>query len=58
MNGCNGPCEQGRKACPTPWACEVDEPPEHDMASVVLKDLLISAVVIAVIAVIVLGVVG
>lgn len=23
---CSGPCEQGRLNCPTPWACEREEP--------------------------------
>lgn len=25
MKMCNGPCEQGRKACPCPMACEEPE---------------------------------
>jgi hypothetical protein len=24
MSGCQGPCQQGRKECPTPWACEIE----------------------------------
>lgn len=26
MKHCHGPCEQGRKPCPTPDACELQEP--------------------------------
>jgi hypothetical protein len=25
MPCCKGPCQQGRKACPTPQACELDD---------------------------------
>lgn len=25
VKGCNGPCSQGDKPCPTPEACELDE---------------------------------
>lgn len=32
MKGCNGACDQGRKACPTPDACEI---PEEDKQNVV-----------------------
>ena len=53
MKSCNGPCEQGRKECPTPWACEVDEPPEADHARVVFIDAAIAAILITAIAVIV-----
>lgn len=21
---CQGPCQQGKKECPTPWACEIE----------------------------------
>lgn len=24
--GCTGPCQQGRVTCPTPEACEIEEP--------------------------------
>jgi hypothetical protein len=25
MNACHGPCEQGKKKCPCPTACEVED---------------------------------
>ena len=59
MNGCNGPCDQGRKPCPCPAACQFeDEPPEHDSVRVVLIDVLIACAIVGVIAAIVLGVAG
>ena len=57
VKSCDGPCEQGRRECPTPWACEVEEP-DNTSYRVVLIDGLIAAVIIAVIAAIVLGVAG
>ncbi|MFM1990266.1 MAG: hypothetical protein RJA99_3223 [Pseudomonadota bacterium] len=27
--GCKGPCDQGRKNCPHPQACELDDEPEY-----------------------------
>ena len=59
MNGCNGPCDQGRLPCPCPAACQFeDEPPEPDHLRVVVVDGLIAAGIVAVIAAIVLGVAG
>lgn len=49
MSGCTGPCNQGRLPCPTPAACGLEEPPEHDHARVVLMDLLVAAVAFAVV---------
>ena len=57
MNGCNGPCDQGRKPCPCPSACGLEEPPEHDMLRVVLGDLMIAVMILACVAMIVWGVV-
>ena len=57
MKSCNGPCEQGRRECPTPWACEVEEPDNNSYRAVFI-DCLIFAVVVATVAAIVLGVVG
>lgn len=28
MIGCNGQCQQGRRLCPTPQACEISEQEE------------------------------
>lgn len=53
MNACNGPCEQGRRPCPCPAACGLEEPPEHDPLRVVFIDAVIAAIVIVAIAVIV-----
>jgi len=57
MKTCNGPCEQGRRECPTPWACEVEEPDNSSYRAVFI-DCMIAAVIVAVIAAIVLGVAG
>ena len=53
---CNGPCDQGRKACPTPWACEVEDPPEHNMFMVVLKDVITAVLLVGVIVTVLWGV--
>ena len=58
MTHCNGPCDQGRKPCPCPSACGLEEPPEHDMLRVVLGDLIIAVALVAVVAVVVLLAVG
>ena len=58
MNGCNGPCDQGRKPCPCPAACGFDsEPPEHDPVRVVLFDVVVAVMILACVAMIVWGVV-
>ena len=61
LPGCTGPCDQGRRLCPTPHACGVsapsdDDAPEPDIVRAVLTDIALSAVVIAVIALIVMWV--
>ena len=61
--GCTGPCEQGRKFCPTPHACGIaspvdDDAPQQDIVRVVLGDLVIAVLLVGIIAAIVLGVVG
>ena len=55
--GCD---QQGRypEAAEAATSVGADDPPEHDMMRVVLKDALISVALVAVIALIVLGVVG
>ena len=53
MKSCDGPCEQGRRKCPRPWACEVQEPPEYNPLKVVFIDAAIATIVIVSIAVIV-----
>lgn len=58
MTHCNGPCDQGRKPCPCPAACGLDEPPPPDMLKVVLGDLIIAVALVAVVAVVVLVLVG
>ena len=58
MTHCNGPCNQGRKPCPCPSACGLEEPPEHDMLKVVMGDLVIAVALVAVVAVVVLIAVG
>ena len=61
MTGCTGPCDQGRKLCPTPHACGIASPPDEDapqqdIVRVVLTDIALSAVLIAVVAGVVLWV--
>ena len=58
MTHCNGPCDQGRRPCPCPAACGLEEPPEHDMLKVVMGDLVIAVALVAVVAVVVLVAVG
>ena len=58
MSGCNGPCDQGRKPCPCPSACGLEEPPQHSIMRVILGDLVIAVLLVGIIAAIVLGVVG
>lgn len=33
---CNGPCQQGRKPCPTPDACELQEVEEEQVVLVMV----------------------
>ena len=54
VNGCHGPCNQGRDACPTPWACEVEEPPPWRL--VYWEDVAIATIATVVVCLIVLGV--
>ena len=54
---CTGPCDQGRKLCPCPAACGLDEPPEHNPLRVVLFDVVIAVMILACVAMIVVGVV-
>jgi hypothetical protein len=56
MKTCHGPCDQGRKPCPTPEACEVQEP-EHNILRVVLSDIAIGVLLMALIALVVWGLV-
>ena len=56
MNGCNGPCDQGRLPCPCPSACGLEEPPEHNLVRVVLFDAVVAVMILACVAMIVLGV--
>lgn len=58
MKTCNGPCDQGRRECPCPAACGLEEPPEHDMLKVVMGGSLIAVALVAVVAVVVLVAAG
>ena len=58
MTHCNGPCDQGRRPCPCPAACGLEEPPPPDMLKVVMGDLVIAVALVAVVAVVVLIAVG
>lgn len=58
MTHCNGPCDQGRKPCPCPSACGLEEPPPPDILKVVMGDLVIAVALVAVVAVVVLVAAG
>ena len=47
MTSCHGPCDQGRDQCPTPWACERDEPYE-DPRWHYLPEFVVAAAMVAV----------
>jgi hypothetical protein len=48
LKGCNGPCNQGRRRCPTPEACGLsDEPPDSGSVRAVLRDVLLACAVLA-----------
>jgi hypothetical protein len=62
MSGCQGPCDQGRKECPTPWACQIEvddsptgETPWREFKTDVFLAAVLSGVVI-IIAVLIAGV--
>jgi hypothetical protein len=52
MRQCAGPCDQGRRPCPTPEACEVPND-LYDPKLAVLTDLAIAVAIIAAIAIVV-----
>lgn len=54
MNGCTGPCKQGRQKCPTPEACE--QSVDNESAFRLLGQAFL-AVVLVVVVVVLLGVV-
>ena len=58
---CTGPCDQGRKLCPTPHACGIaqvpdEDAPQQDIVRVVIGDVAIAVAIVALIAFIVWGV--
>ncbi len=58
---CQGPCQQGRKECPIPWACEteLDEMPSgHTPWDEIKADLLLAALTSAAVMVVILMLVG
>lgn len=52
---CHGPCRQGRLPCPTPEACERPDPNDYDH---IVRDVVISIAVVAVLAIITLYLLG
>jgi hypothetical protein len=55
MSGCQGPCQQGRKECPTPWACEVnidDSPTGETPWREIKQDVFLAAVLAGVVIVV------
>jgi hypothetical protein len=55
MSGCQGPCDQGRKECPTPWACEVnidDSPTGETPWREIKADIFLAAVLAGVVIVV------
>jgi hypothetical protein len=61
MKGCQGPCEQGKKLCPSPWACEIelDESPSgHTPWTEIKADLALAALIGAAVMGVILMLVG
>ncbi len=55
MSGCQGPCEQGKKPCPSPLACEIelDESPSgHTPWTEIKQDVFLAAVLAGVVIVV------
>ena len=58
---CTGPCDQGRRLCPTPHACGIAAPadegaPRQDIFRVVLSDLAIAAALVGAVLMVLWGV--
>jgi len=48
MTKCSGPCDQGRKPCPTPEACGLhDDDLDSSSVFAVLRDVLLASAVLA-----------
>lgn len=43
--GCGGACNQGRKSCPTPFACELAEKVERDGYEKAVENLVMTLMV-------------
>ncbi len=55
MNCCNGPCDQGRRPCPTPEACGMpEEPQEEAWYGELVRDTLTATAAIMIIGAVVL----
>ena len=55
MSGCQGPCDQGRKECPTPWVCEIeldDSPTGETPWREIKADIFLAAVLAGVVIVV------
>ena len=49
-NECHGPCDQGRKQCPIPWACEREEPSDprwYYLPEFIVAFLMIAALIVS-----------
>jgi len=47
MTKCNGPCDQGRKNCPTPEACELAADTAAESDGLEAAGMLVVAIVVA-----------
>ena len=54
---CHGPCEQGRRKCSTPWACEVEPEEPKRWWDAPVSDVAIAIMAVVVIGLIVVGVI-
>lgn len=56
---CQGPCQQGKKECPTPWACEIeiDEMPSgHTPWDEIKSDFLLAVFISALVMILALAI--
>ena len=57
MKCCYGPCEQGRRKCPTPEACQVEVEEPDRWWDVIVSDTAIALMCVVAIGLIVWGVI-
>lgn len=45
QKGCSGACDQGRRECLTPYACELEEKIDHKYAAQALNNLIVTVLI-------------